>query len=125
MTGNLLKNAPSAKERIRQYFDLYITNALCDEGFPNGCMITNATIGLNSPDEQLQKLIRDSFEELEQLFYEVLSKGQQTGEIDPKKDIHTLAHLLLNLNHSINVISKVKRDRRVIDEMMNTVIEML
>ncbi|MEC0239966.1 TetR/AcrR family transcriptional regulator [Paenibacillus dokdonensis] len=122
---NLLKNAQSAKDGIRQYFDQQITNALCDEGFPNGCMITNATIGLNSPDEQLQKLIRDSFEELEQLFYEVLSKGQQTGEIDPKKDIHTLAHLLLNLNHSINVISKVKRDRRVIDEMMNIVIDML
>lgn len=122
---NLLKNAVSAKDGIRQYFDQQITNALCDEGFPNGCLITNATIGMNCPDEQLQKLIKDSFEELEQLFYEVLSKGQQTGEIDSTKDIHILAYLLLNLNHSINVISKVKKDRKVIDEMMNTVIEML
>lgn len=122
---NLLNNAPSAKEGIRLYFDLHITNALCDEGFPNGCLIANATIGLNSHDEQIQNLIRDSFEELEQLFYETLSKGQQAGEIDPKKDIHTFSHLLLNLNHSINVISKVKTDRQVIDKMMNTVIEML
>ncbi|MED5016463.1 TetR/AcrR family transcriptional regulator [Paenibacillus chibensis] len=122
---DLLKNARSAKDGIRQYFDQQITNALCDEGFPNGCLITNATIGLNCPDEQLQKLIKDSFEELEQLFYDVLSKGQQTGEIEPTKDIHTFAYLLLNLNHSINVISKVKKDRKMMDEMMNTVIEML
>ncbi|MFC5651036.1 TetR/AcrR family transcriptional regulator [Paenibacillus solisilvae] len=124
---NLLINAPSAKVGIRQYFDQHVTNAFAarDDGLPNGCLITNATIGLDSPDEQLQKLIRASFEELEQLFYELLSKGQQTGEIDPKKDIYTLSYLLLNLNHSINVISKVKQDKKIIYDMMNTVIEML
>ncbi|MFC6604593.1 hypothetical protein ACFQDF_28515 [Ectobacillus funiculus] len=88
-------------------------------------MITNATIGLDSPDEQLRKLIQDGFEELEQSFYELLSKGQLAGEIDPKKDIKALSHLLLNLNHSISVVSKVKTDKKVTYDMMNTVIEML
>lgn len=121
---NLLVNAPSAKVGIRQYFDQQITSAF-DDDLPKGCMITNATIGMDSPDVQIRKLIRDQFEELEQSFYELLRKGQQTGEIDPKKDIKVLSHLLLNLNHSINVISKVKSDRKVIDDMINTVIEML
>lgn len=121
---NLLINAPSAKVGIRQYFDKHITSAY-DEDLPKGCMITNATIGMDSPDEQLRKLIRDGFEELEQLFYELLSKGQQTGEIDPEKDIKVLSHLFLNLNHSINVISKVKSDKKLSDDMINTLIEMI
>jgi TetR/AcrR family transcriptional repressor of nem operon len=121
---NLLINASSAKAGIRQYFDQHITSAF-DEDLPKGCLITNATIGLDSPDENLCKLIRDSFEELEQAFYELLSKGQQTGEIDHKKDIKALSHLLLNLNHSIYVVSKVKTDKKVIYDMINTVIEML
>jgi len=121
---NLLVNAPSAKAGIWQYFDRHITSAF-DDDLPKGCLITNATIGLDSPDEQLRKLIRDSFEELEQSFYELLSKGQQTGEIDPKKDIKALSHLLLNLNHSIKVVSKVKNNKKIIYDMMNTVIEMI
>ncbi|MFG0217163.1 TetR/AcrR family transcriptional regulator [Brevibacillus porteri] len=121
---DLLVYASSAKAGIRQYFDQHITSAF-DEDLPKGCMITNATLGLDSPDEQLHKLIRDGFEELEHAFYELLSKGQQTGEIDSKKDIKALSHLLLNLNHSINVVSKVKTDKKIIYDMMNTVIEML
>lgn len=121
---DLLVNAPSAKVGLRQYFDQHITSAF-DDDLPKGCLITNATIGLDSPDEQLRKLIRDGFEELEQSFYELLSKGQQAGEIDPKKDIKALSHLLLNLNHSISVVSKVKTDKKITYDMMNTVIEML
>ncbi|CAN7486653.1 TetR/AcrR family transcriptional regulator [Paenibacillus sp. LjRoot153] len=122
---NLLKNATSVKVGIRQYFDHHISSAFDDDDLPKGCLITNATLGLDSPDEQLHQLIRDGFEGLEQSFFELLSKGQQTGEIDPKKDIQVFAHLLLNLNHSINVVSKVKRDKKMINNMMNTVIEML
>ncbi|MBG9453706.1 TetR family transcriptional regulator [Lysinibacillus sphaericus] len=121
---NLLVNAPSAKVGIRQYFDQHISSAF-DDDLPKGCLITKASIGLDSPDEQLSKLIRDSFEELEQSFYELLSKGQQTGEIDAQKDIKALSHLLLNLNHSIKVVSKVKNNKKIIYDMMNTVIEML
>lgn len=121
---NLLVNAPSAKVGIRQYFDQHISSAF-DDDLPKGCLITNASIGLDSPDEQLRKLIRDSFEELEQSFYELLSKGQKVGEIDPKKDMKALSHLLLNLNHSIKVVSKVNNNKKNIYNMMNTVIEML
>ncbi|MFD0697727.1 TetR/AcrR family transcriptional regulator [Paenibacillus sp. GCM10027628] len=120
----LLVNASSARAGIRQYFDQHITFAL-NEDLPKGCLITNAAIGMDSPDEQLRKLIRDRFEELEQLFYDLLSKGQQMGEIDPRKDAKVLAHLLLNLNHSINVVSKVKSNKQMMYDMIDTVIEML
>ncbi|CAM3373244.1 TetR/AcrR family transcriptional regulator [Marinicrinis lubricantis] len=121
---NLLLGASSAKEGIRQYFEQHIASAL-DEDLPKGCMITNATMGFDSPDERLRQFIRDSFEELEQSFYELLSKGQQTGEIDSRKDIKVLAHLLLNLNYSINVVSKVKADKKLMEDMVGTLIEML
>ncbi|UFJ39456.1 TetR/AcrR family transcriptional regulator [Brevibacillus humidisoli] len=121
---NLLVHAPSAKVGIRQYFDRHIASAFSVD-LPKGCLVTNATIGLDSPDEQLRKFIQDNFEELEQAFYELLRKGQQTGEIDSAKDIKVLSLLLLNLNHSINVLSKVKTDKTVFYDMVDAVIEML
>ncbi|KIL39002.1 TetR family transcriptional regulator [Gordoniibacillus kamchatkensis] len=121
---DLLVQASSTKEGIRRYFERHIDNAF-DANSPPGCLVTNAAIGLNSPDEQFRKLIRERFEELERLFYELLRKGQQTGEIDPKKDIKVLSILLSNLNHSINVVAKVKSDKKELYDMVDTVIEML
>lgn len=123
---NLLLQATSAKAGIQQYFERHIASAY-SEDLPKGCLVTNATLNMDSPDEQLRKLIRDSFEELEQAFYELLRKGQQSGEIDAKKDIKTLSLLLLNLNHSISVMSKVKAnsDKQRLNDMINAVIEML
>lgn len=121
---DLLLHATSAKEGIRQYFERHISLAFDDE-VPKGCLITNATLGLDSPDEQLNTLIGQGFEELEGIFCDLLKKGQQAGEIGADKDIQALAQLLLNLNHSINVVSKVQTDPKKVYNMMDTVIEML
>ena len=61
-------HATSAIEGIRQYFDLHIMNAFATHGeaFPNGCLITNASVGLGTVDEPLQNTILQSFTELEQ-----------------------------------------------------------
>ncbi|MCV4231512.1 TetR/AcrR family transcriptional regulator [Virgibacillus sp. LDC1] len=120
-------HATSAIEGIRQYFELHIMNAFATHGeaFPNGCLITNASVGLDTVDEPLQNTIRQSFTELEQLFYETLKKGQETGEIAPEKDIRVLSYLLLNLNHSINVMARIQSDIHKVQGMMNAVFEML
>lgn len=120
----LLESAPSAKEGIRRYFDRQISNAL-DEASPHGCLITNATVGMDSPDEQVQAAIRDSFDSLEKCFINVLKRGQQAGEIASDKDLKTLATLLLNLNHGINVVTKMKPDRKLYDDMIEAVLNML
>lgn len=120
----LLAGAASAKEGIRLYFERHIAFAF-DDNLPQGCLVTNAAIGLSSPDEPFRRAVRDSFEELERLFYELLRKGQQTGEIDPNQNAKVLSFLLLNLNHSISVVSKVETDQQRFHDMVNTVMEML
>ncbi|MBP1894034.1 MULTISPECIES: TetR/AcrR family transcriptional regulator [Paenibacillus] len=124
---DLMIHAPSAITGIRQYFELHITNAFATHGeaYPHGCLITNASVGLDAMDEPLQNTIRQSFTELEQLFYEKLKEGQETGEISPHKDIKMLSFLLLNLNHSINVMARIQSDSEKVRGMMNAVIESL
>ncbi|MGG4107337.1 helix-turn-helix domain-containing protein [Paenibacillus lautus] len=120
-------HATSAIAGIRQYFELHIMNAFATHGeaLPNGCLITNASVGLDTVDEPLQNMIRQRFTELEQLFYETLKKGQETGEIAPEKDIKMFSYLLLNLNHSINVMARVQSDINKVHGMMNAVFEMM
>lgn len=120
----VLLDAPTVKEGIKNFFALHIELAFSDD-FPKGCLVTNAAISSSSPDEQFHQLVRESFEDLEKIFYEVLKKGQQSGEIDQTKDIKVLSYLLLNLNHSINVLSKVKKEKRVLYDMIDTVLELI
>ncbi|WP_230986527.1 TetR/AcrR family transcriptional regulator [Cohnella fermenti] len=120
----LLENPTSAKEGIRQYFDRHISAAL-DEASPHGCLITIATVGMDSPDEQTRAAIRDSFDGLEKCFIDVLRRGQQTGEIAADQDVKTMATLLLSLNHGINVVTKMKPDRQQYDDMIEAVLGLL
>ncbi|WP_110927772.1 TetR/AcrR family transcriptional regulator [Bacillus massiliglaciei] len=119
-----LLNAPTVKKGIKSFFAMHIELAY-SEDFPKGCLITNAAISLSSPDEKFNQLVKESFDDLENTFYEVLKKGQASGEIDQAKDIHVLSCLLLNLNHSINVLSKVKKDKEVLYDMIETILELL
>ena len=118
---DILNHASSAREGIRQYFEQHISS-MYDTNYPKGCFVTNTAVTMESPDEELKQLIKSSFINLEQSFYKLLERGQQCGEIGKTIDIKTLACLLLNLNHSINIMAKVNIDKQKIEQMMNAVI---
>lgn len=120
----ILERASSVKEGIQQFFERHIASAY-DTSHPGGCFVTNAAIMMDTPDEQLNQLVITSFIKLEQSFYELLERGQQSGEIDKNTDIKALACLLLNLNHSINVMVKVDKDEQTIKQMIDLVISKL
>ncbi|WP_145949288.1 TetR/AcrR family transcriptional regulator [Paenibacillus sp. Y412MC10] len=124
---DVLIAAPTTIEGIRQYFEIHITSAFAaqDEVLPNGCMITNAALSFDAMDEPLQNMVKNSFDELERLFYEKLKRGQETGEISPDKDIRLLSFMLLNLNHSVNVVAKIQQDSTKAREMIEMVLGML
>lgn len=117
----ILKRASNAKQGIKDYFQRHIESAY-DKTHPSGCFVTNAAIMMNSPDQQLNELVKTSFISLEQSFFELLERGQQAGEIDKNADIKALACLLLNLNHSINVMAKIDNNEQAIRHMIDTVI---
>ncbi|WP_047154729.1 TetR/AcrR family transcriptional regulator [Aneurinibacillus tyrosinisolvens] len=120
----LLLNAPTAKEGIKELFISHIDSAY-DENFPKGCMITNAAVTVVGADSTFSQLVKDNFDNLEKMFYEVLQKGQYSGEIHKTKDIKVLSCLLLNLNHSINLLSKVKKEKQVLYDMIDTVLDLI
>ncbi|MFM9279489.1 TetR/AcrR family transcriptional regulator [Paenibacillus jiagnxiensis] len=120
----LLRQATSVKEGVRQYFEMHIAGAY-DEAYPKGCLVTNTIVSADSPHQEFHQLTRESLNELERIFYELLKKGQQSGEIGPDKDIKVLASLLLHLNHGINVMARSTSDRKAAEDMIAAVIEML
>ncbi|MEC0268313.1 TetR/AcrR family transcriptional regulator [Paenibacillus anseongense] len=117
-----LTGAHSAKDGIRQYFYRLIKIALSEE-LPGGCFFTNVATSLETADENTRQRVYESLKSLEELFYNVLLRGLQMGEIDPNKDIRKKASLLLGLSQGINVLSRVYKEKELFENMINTALE--
>ncbi|CAM3391078.1 TetR/AcrR family transcriptional regulator [Paenibacillus lupini] len=121
---DVLRNAQSVKEGIQNYFTLHIDMSV-DEALPRGCFITNTAVSLDQVDDQVRRLIEERFEGLENEFYLLLEKGQQSGEITKDKNIVELARLFNGLNHGISVMARVNQDRLVLSDMVNAALKLL
>jgi TetR/AcrR family transcriptional repressor of nem operon len=117
-----LTGAHSAEEGIRQYFYRLIEIALSDQ-LPGGCFFTNVATSLETADEHTRQRVKESLKSLEELFYDVLFRGQQKGEIDPNTDIRKKASLLLGLSQGINVLSRVYKEIDLFENMINAALE--
>lgn len=119
----ILLNASSTKEGLREYFRQRISAAYDS---PLGCLITNTAMEDISLPEDLESevdaLVQDQFTELEKLFFDLLEKGKRKGEITSSVDIKAQAFLFLNLNHSINVMAKADMARSDVEHMVESVI---
>ncbi len=120
----ILNRATSVKEGITEYFNQRIESAYSTE-HPKGCMTTNTSIELSTPDNQLKELVKNRFLGLENSFYQLLEKGRLSGEIKSTTDTKSLACLFMNLNHSINIMGKVNIDRLHIGQMIKAVINII
>ncbi|MDX8044991.1 TetR/AcrR family transcriptional regulator [Gracilibacillus sp. S3-1-1] len=119
----ILEQATSAKEGINRFFTAHIAKAY-DTSLPGGCFVTNAAITVDSAkDKHVNTLIRESFYQLEKAFYTLLQKGQNNGEIDKTTQIKPLATLLLNVNHSINVMAKAGKDKHELEKMISFILD--
>lgn len=119
-----LLEAKSAREGIRQYFERHIDGSF-REDTPMGCLVTNTIVNVDSPEDEINRLMRTHFEELGVAFRELLKRGQDSGEIAADRNIDDLAYMLLTINHGINVAAKLNNGRERAESMIRTVIGML
>lgn len=122
---DLLRNAESAREGIRSYFEMHIDFSL-DERLPGGCLVTNTAVSLDADaDPDIRRMVEERFAGLEEEFYRLLEKGRRSGELDGRTNSRELARLFNGLSHGISVVARVNRDRRVLEDMVNAALALL
>jgi TetR/AcrR family transcriptional repressor of nem operon len=120
----LTGDSTSAKEAIRQILDLVITDLLADEQ-RKGCFIVNAGIELANHDQDVNKMICQTEQQLEQAFAKVIRAGQEKGEIEKDKDAQALARFLNNTVKGMQVSVKATTQRSYFDDIINTALIVL
>jgi len=120
----LTGESASAKAAIRQILDLVITDLLADEQ-RKGCFIVNAGIELANHDQDVNKMICQTEQQLEQAFAKVIRAGQEKGEIEKGKDAQALARFLNNTVKGMQVSVKATTQRSYFDDIINTALTVL
>jgi len=120
----LTGESASAKEAIRQILDLVITDLLADEQ-RKGCFIVNAGIELANHDQDVNKMICQTEQQLELAFAKVIRTGQEKGEIKKDKDAQALARFLNNTVKGMQVSVKATTQRSYFEDIINTALSVL
>ncbi|AIY75657.1 TetR/AcrR family transcriptional regulator [Bacillus anthracis] len=109
---NLLFTGINTKASLTSFFYQHIEKCYSDD-IPKGCMITNSSLLIGQIDPAIEEILINDFNELENVFKQVIEEGKRRGEISQEADTELVVYSLLSLNHSLNIMSKYKKEKNL------------
>jgi TetR/AcrR family transcriptional repressor of nem operon len=120
----IVGKAQPAKEAIKQLLQLS-TGELLEDRMHKGCFLVNAEVEVAPHDEEVSRMICKNDQQMEDVFYLVIKKGQDSGEITNKQDARALARFIINTVKGIRVTAKSTNDKTIFDDIIRLAISVL
>ncbi len=119
-----IDQAPSSKAAIKNIFQMIVDESLFDKDH-HGCFAVNACTEKAPDDKIITRIFNENLQTAEEFFYEVVTKGQESGEIANRTDARALARFLINNISGIRVAAKAGVDKKVYDDIVNVALSVL
>jgi len=120
----IVSNTVSAKEAIKQLFDLTTRELLSDEQH-KGCFLVNTEVEVAPHDQEVSNMVCQNDQLVENAFYQAIKKGQESGEITNKQDARALARFIFNTVKGIRVSAKSTTDKSYFDDIIKMAMSVL
>lgn len=112
----------STKQAIRRLFEMAIQQ---NEQQSIGCLTVNTAVELSLHDEEVAEKVAASFDKTENLLYELLLRGQKTGEISNRHDMKSISHFFHNSLVGLRVLTKTTDDKQKLESIIDTTLSVL
>ncbi|MEC5303119.1 TetR/AcrR family transcriptional regulator [Bacillus thuringiensis] len=106
----LLFSGINTKASLKSFFYKHIEKCYSDH-IPKSCIITNSSLLIGHIDPSIEEILINDFNELDKVFKQVIEEGKKKGEISQDANSELIAYSLLSLNHSINLMSRYKKEK--------------
>ncbi len=120
----LFDDQPNVKEGFSELFNHAIKEAVSDKD-RKGCFAVNNTTELIPNNESFQEILSSNKQDFENLFYEYLKKGQDSGQLKEIKDLWSLASFLFITYNGILVISKIEPNKKELTNSVSIALSLL
>lgn len=109
----------SVKEGLLKFFQLVVQSSVADTDL-KGCLVVNTSVESIPDDQEIVEILAGNKHNFENIFYQVLKKGQEEGEIDPQKNIKAISVYLVTLFNGLKVAARLKPDEAELNAVVKT-----
>lgn len=88
-------------------------DAAIEGGDRSGCLLVNTALELSAHDEEVEAVVRNSFEELEGFFCSMVEAGQEAGTVAVGRNADDTAKALLALFLGLRVLARSRPEKPV------------
>lgn len=120
----IVDNASSAKVAMSQLLELFTRELLNDEQ-GKGCFMVNSEVEVAPHDAEVREIVSKNELRIEELFYSIIQKGQESGEIQNKQDARALARFIFNAVKGLRVSAKLTTDKAFFDDIIKVTLSIL
>lgn len=116
----ILTNNPeglSPRQQLTEFFHALVDRAGEDRDH-KGCLFTNTAAGMYGCNDAMTAWILRSFITLENVFVDVIERGQQNGEITTTHSSQKLARFFVGVAQGLNVMARANPE----PEMLNDIV---
>ncbi|MHC0441258.1 TetR/AcrR family transcriptional regulator [Flavobacterium sp. 3-210] len=117
----LFENAENIKTALTEIFKQAVIESLQDR-ITKGCFMVNSAVELAMHDPEIGKIVHDNQKAVEEVFYQAIKKGQESGQISDKQEARSLARFIFNNYSGIRVLARAgERDKQVYDDILKSI----
>ena len=119
-----LASEPSVKEGFRKLFTASLEATVKDPE-KKGCFVVNTTTELLPNEKKWLPILDRNRKTFEALFLKYLERGVAQGEINPDKDLKSVAAMLFALNNGIGVVAKINPSKKDMIKIVEAALQVL
>jgi len=116
-------NGP-AKATIKKLLEFAI-NDMLDDKQQKGCFMVNAEVEVAPHDAEVNNLVCKNDQQMEDAFYQVIKKGQDSLEITNLQDARALARFIFNAVKGMRVTAKSTTNKKVFEDIIGLTVSVL
>ncbi|MFY0784182.1 TetR/AcrR family transcriptional regulator [Peribacillus simplex] len=119
---SIIRSTSSIKQAIRDVF-IFILNSI--EQYPKGCLSVNAAIELSLLDKEIGRIVTKMFNRTEDMFNNLIKRGQTSGELSKEIDSDNTSRFLHNNLVGIRVLIKTNYNKKELEGIITLALSVL
>jgi TetR/AcrR family transcriptional repressor of nem operon len=114
---SIMESPLPAREIIKKLLEVTAGELFNDQQH-KGCFMVNAEVEVAPHDKEVNQVVCENDQQVEEAFYRVIKRGQESGEIANQQDARALARFTFNTVKGIRVSAKTTSDKGLLADIL-------